>query len=129
MNENTNLSLNTIVTVPTDHDMANQPATAIASAMQLKNAVVSLLAISGLIISPVLDNAVSQVLAAGIPLVLLLWSFWSTHRQGQSTKSAVYSPSSAAAIAIAPMETVSVHPGRPADAVIPTPVTMPGGAG
>ncbi len=119
MNENTNLSLNTIVTVPTDDDMANQPATAIASAMQLKNAIVSLLAISGLIITPVLDNAISQILATSIPLVLLLWSFWSTHRQGESTKSAVYSPSSVAAIATAPADTVAVHPGLPVDAVIP----------
>lgn len=102
------------IAVPDDQDMALEPARTIGAAMQLKNAVVAVLVITGYAISPAFDDAISQGLQAGITLALMLWGFYRTHRQAERTRAAVYSPASAAAIATLEPEAVTIETGEPA---------------
>lgn len=81
-----------IVVVPTDAGMATEPARVIAKAMQVKNAVAIILAAGGLVLSPQLSGSVDTLIQAAILVAFAGYQVYTTFKQGEDTRMAVYSP-------------------------------------
>lgn len=106
-----------IVPVPDDPAYRNEPSRTIAKAMEVKNAVVAILAATGYIVSPQLDGQIEIVLQAIITVALAAYGWYTAHQQGEETRASVYSPASAAQIARA--DQADVVPGDPKYAAPP----------
>lgn len=102
------------VTVPTDTDLATEPATVIAKAQAIKVAVVAVLSIVGITLSPELSDNIDTLIQSAVAVAFGVYALWSTWRQGQETRQAVYSP--AAVKRVAQADVVEVLSGNPSEA-------------
>ena len=105
-----------LVTVPTDDAMAAEPAATVAKAQQVKIAIVAVLAIAGITLSPELSTNIDTLIQSAVAVAFGVYSLWAAWRQGQDTRAHVYAPSTVAKIAEAAQ--VDVLPGSPADAEV-----------
>ena len=111
-----------LVPVPSDEDMAAEPARLIANLTKLKNALVMIVAVAGVVIAPELSENLDTLIQSGVAVSYGIYAIYQAHRQGESTREAVYSPDTAAAIARASQ--ADVVPGDPRYA---SPATGAGG--
>lgn len=105
-----------LVTVPDDPALASEPAAVIARARQVKVAIVAVLAIAGITLSPELSANIDTLIQTAVAVAFGLYSVYAAWRQGRDTRNAVYSPVSASRIAQAAQ--ADVLPGSPTDAEV-----------
>lgn len=88
----------TIVAVP-DGQMGTEPAKLIAKTQEAITALIGLLAVAGIIITPELADNLELLVQSGIAVAFGVYAVWSNWRQGQKTHDAVYAPDTVSKVA------------------------------
>lgn len=80
------------VGVPTDDDMATEPALTLANAQKILNAIVLFIGVVGIKLSPDIAGAAGDLLPYLFGAGTIIYGIYAAHRQGVMTRAAVYAP-------------------------------------